>query len=53
MFLTFKLKHNRDFSDEPAKARGSSTDVKHIGLKSMIANRILRKHGNDHKAKAV
>jgi len=50
MILTYKIKHKQDFSQELSLAKKiavhgqytgsrSSADVKHIGLKSMIANR--------------
>jgi putative transposase len=62
MLLTYKVRHNRDFSEELRKARQvadfgvkhrtlSSKDVKHIGLKSMIANQVLRKYCRNHNIK--
>lgn len=64
MILTYKIKHGRDFGIELSLAKKvadfairertlSSKDVKHIGLKSMIANQILRKYAKNRNAKQV
>ena len=60
--MTYKLKHGKDFSKELSLAKKvaefaianrsqTSKDVKHIGLKSMIANQILRKYSRSKTVK--
>jgi putative transposase len=64
MILTYKVKHNRNFSEELRKAKQvaefgikyrtlSSKDVSQFGLKSMISNQILRKYSKNKKVKSV
>jgi putative transposase len=64
MILTYKIKHEKDFSKELCLAKKvaefaikerkiSSKDVKHIGLKAMIANQILRKYARNKTIKKV
>jgi putative transposase len=65
MILTYKVKHDKDFTGELKKAKQiaefavqnkfktSSKLVAHIGLKSVISNQILRKYGKNKTIKAV
>lgn len=64
MMLTYKIKHGQDFERELSLARKlakyslinnsiSTKDVKHIGLKSMIANQILRKYSRNRNLKKI
>ncbi len=64
MILTYKIKHNKDFSLELKKARQiaevamktrtqTTADVKQYGLKSIIANQILREYARNRKLKRV
>jgi putative transposase len=65
MILTYKVKHNRNFTEELRKAKQvaefavknkfqiSSKLVTHIGLKSMLSNQILRKYGKNKTIKVV
>lgn len=65
MILTYKIKHKNNFSKELEIAKDvsrfaisnrdklSSKYVKHFGLKSTIANQILRKYGRNKKCKII
>jgi len=65
MILTFKAKHELDFSEQLHKAKQiakyaiinknklSSANVSHFSLKSAISNQILRKYGRNKNIKKV
>jgi len=64
MIQTYKIKHNQNYDRELSLAKKvaehgikhrtiSSKDVKHIGLKSMIANQILRKYVRNKTIKKI
>lgn len=64
MILTYKIRHLFDLASELKKTRKvaeyavrnktlSSAGVKHIGLKSVISNQILRKYGRSKTIKKV
>ena len=65
MILTYKIRHQKDFTTELKKAKLvagyaiknrdklSSIYVKKIGLKSAISNQILREYGRNKKCKKI
>ena len=65
MILTYKVKHGKKLDKELSIAKKiaefalnnrdklSSKYVAHLGLKSIIANQILRKYGRNKKANTV
>ncbi len=65
MILTYKVKHNRDFTQELGLAHKvaqfaiknrdklSTKHVAHLGLKSTISNGVLRKYGLNQKCKKI
>jgi putative transposase len=64
MILTYKLKHHKNLSQELVKGKKvalfalktktrTSRDVKHLGLKSVIANQILKKYSSNKKLKKI
>ena len=64
MIQTYKIKHGKKFDRELLLAKKiaeyginnrsiSSKDVRHIGLKSIISNQILRKYSRNRKIKKV
>jgi len=63
--LTYKLRHDRDFSEQLRQAKSlaefaianrkcrSSKDVRQFGLPSAVSNQVLRKYGRNRKARGV